>query len=144
MQIHPRARATPAVRREIARSTEPATVVAKRYGISSETLRKWRKRGEHACQDRSSRRRRLPWRANEEERAIICAMRRPTGFPLDDLTFVLRHFLLHLNRDSVYRVLKSEGLNRRPPKPTLVPAKGQGHFKEYDLGFIVSADGRRH
>ena len=136
MQIHSQARTTPAVRAEIARSTEPASVVAKRYGISDETVRKWRNRGEHACQDRSSRPRRLPWRANEEERAIICAVRRATGFPLDDLTFVLRHFLPHLNRDSVYRVLKSEGLNRRPPKPTSVPEKGQGRFKEYDLGFI--------
>jgi hypothetical protein len=56
---------------------------------------------------------------------IICAVRRSTSFPLDDLTFVLRHFLSHLNRDSVYRVLKSEGLNRRSPKPPLVPAKDQ-------------------
>ena len=136
MQIHPQARTTPAVRAEIARSIEPTSVVAKRYGISAETVRKWRRRGEQACQDRSSRPKRLPWRANEEERAIICAVRRTTGFPLDDLTFVLRHFLPHLNRDSVYRVLKSEGLNRRPPKPTTVPAKGQGRFKDYDLGFI--------
>jgi transposase InsO family protein len=136
MQIHPQARTTPAVRAEIARSTGPASIVAKRYGISDETVRKWRKRGEHACQDRSSRPRRLPWRASEEERAIICAVRRATGFPLDDLTFVLRHFLPHLNRDSIYRVLKSEGLNRRPPKPTSVPVKGQGRFKDYDLGFV--------
>ena len=136
MQIHPQARTTPAVRAEIARSTEPTSVVAKRYGISDETVRKWRKRGEQACQDRSSRPKRLPWRATEEERAIICAVRRATGFPLYDLTFVLRHFLPHLNRDSSYRVLKSEGLNRRPPKPITVPAKGQERFKDYDLGFI--------
>ena len=72
----------------------------------------------------------------EEERAIICAVRRSTGFALDDLTFVLRHFLPHLNRDSIYRVLKAEGLNRRPPKPTTQPRKGQGRFKDYDLGFV--------
>jgi transposase InsO family protein len=136
MQIHPQARTTPAVRADIARSTEPTSVVARRYGISEETVRKWRKRGEQACQDRSSRPRRLPWRMSEEERAIICAVRRATGFPLDDLTFVLRHFLPHLNRDSIYRVLKSEGLNRRPPKPTSLPARGQGRFRDYDLGFV--------
>ena len=73
---------------------------------------------------------------NEEERAIICAVRRATGFALDDLTFVLRHFLPHLNRDSIYRVLKAEGLNRRPPKPTAQPRKGQGRFQDYDLGFV--------
>src|SRR3546814_12282563 len=90
---------------------------------------KWRKRGEQAVQDRSSRPKRLAWRMNEEERAIICAVRRATGFALDDLTFVLRHFLPHLNRDSIYRVLKAEGLNRRPPKPAAQPRKGQGRFQ---------------
>jgi transposase len=136
VQIHPQARTTPVVRAEIARSTEPASVVAKRYGISDETVRKWRGRGEQAVQDRSSRPQRLAWCMTEEERAIICAVRRLTGFALDDLTFVLRHFLPHLNRDSIYRVLKAEGLNRRPPKPTTQPRKGQGRFKDYDLGFV--------
>lgn len=96
MQIHPPARTTPAVRAEIARSTKPVRILAKHYGISEETVRKWRKRGEQACQDRSSRPKRLPSRVTEEERAIICAVRGATGFPLNDLTFVLRHFLPHL------------------------------------------------
>src|SRR3954447_9211124 len=43
----------------------------------------------------------LPWKATEEERAIVCVLRRTTGFPLDDLTFVVTHFLPHLNRDAV-------------------------------------------
>jgi hypothetical protein len=73
---------------------------------------------------------------NEEERAIICAVRRATGFALDDLTFILRHFLAHLNRDSICKVLKAEGLNRRPPKLTKQPRKGQGRFQDYDLGFV--------
>lgn len=73
---------------------------------------------------------------NADERAIICAVRRATGFPLDDLAFVLWHLLPYLNRDSIYRVLKAEGLNRRPPKLTLQSRKGQGSFHDYDLGFV--------
>ena len=110
--IHPNARTTPAVRREIALSAEPSGVLAKRFGVSTETIRIWRKRGPEACQDRSARPHKLPWKASEEERAIVCALRQATGFPLDDLTFVVTHFLPHLNRDSVYRILKAEGLNR--------------------------------
>ena len=113
--IHPRARTTPAVRAEIARSTEPSGVLARRYGVSTETIRKWRKRGPAACHDRSSRPHKLPWKATEEERAIVCALRRATGFALDDLTFVVTHFLPHLNRDAIYRILKAEGLGRLPP-----------------------------
>src|SRR5215217_5294367 len=97
--IHPKARTTPAVLAEIARSTEPTGVLARRYGVSTETIRKWRKRGPGDCQDHSSRPHKLPWKATEEERAIVCALRRATGFPLDDLTFVVTHFLPHLNRD---------------------------------------------
>jgi transposase len=134
LAIHPNARTTPAVRAEIARSSEPAGELARRFGVSTETIRKWRKRGQTACRDRSSRPHRLPWKASEEERAVVCALRRATGFPLDDLTFVVRHFLPHLGRDNVYRILKAAGLNRRPGPAT--PERVAAKFKEYELGFV--------
>ena len=34
--IHPKARTTPAVRAEIARSTEPTGILAQRHGVSTE------------------------------------------------------------------------------------------------------------
>lgn len=136
LQIHPQARTPPAVRAEIARSSEPTSVLARRYGISDETVRKWRRRGSDACQDRSSRPWRLAWKASEEERAIVCQLRRSTGFGLDDLTFVLRHFLPHLNRDNIWRILKDAGLNRLPPVPKAGPVRGQGKFRDYDPGYV--------
>jgi transposase len=134
LAIHPKARTTPAVRAEIARSREPSGVLAQRYGVSTETIRKWRKRGPADCHDHSSRPHKLPWKATDEERAIVCALRRATGFPLDDLTFVVSHFLPHLNRDAVYRILKAEGLGRLPPASR--SRKPSGTFKDYDLGFV--------
>ena len=134
LSIHPNARTTPAVRAEIARSTEPTGVLAGRYEVSTETVRKWRKRGPGDCLDRSARPHKLPWKASEEERAVVCELRRATGFPLDDLTFVVRHFLPHLDRDNVYRILKAAGLSRRPaPAKPETPAS---KFKEYELGFV--------
>ncbi len=135
-QIHPNARTTPVTRAEIARSAEPTGVLARRYGVSTETIRKWRRRGPEDCQDRSPRPHKLPWKAAEEERAVVCALRRATNFALDDLTFVVAHFLPHLNRDSVWRILRAEGLSRRPPPHPDRPRRGQGRFKEYDLGFV--------
>jgi transposase len=132
--LHPQARTTPAVRQEIARSREPTSVLAQRFSVSTETIRKWRKRGAQDCQDRSSRPHKLPWKATEEERAIVCALRQATGFPLDDLTFVITHFLPHLNRDAVYRILKAEGLGRLPPAEQR--KRRSGTFKDYDLGFV--------
>src|SRR3954465_14107272 len=134
LSIHPNARTTPAVRAEIARSAEPTGQLARRYGVSTETVPKWRKRGPDDCLDRSARPHKLPWKASEEERAVVCALRRATGFPLDDLTFVVRHFLPHLGRDHGYRILRAEGLNRRPVRAT--PEKAAGKFKEYEVGFV--------
>ncbi len=134
LSVHPQARTTPAVRLEIARSSKSAGVLAKRYSVSTETIRKWRKRGVQDCQDRSSRPHKLPWKATAEERAIVCALRQATGFPLDDLTLVVTHFLPHLNRDAVYRILKAEGLGRLPPAHRR--KRESGTFKDYDLGFV--------
>ena len=135
LHIHPNARTTPATRAEIARSTEPSSALVRRYGVSAETVRKWRKRGAANCLDRSACPHHLPWKATEEERAVVCALRRATNFPFDDLTFVVTHFLPHLNRDSVWRILRADGLNRRPKPTSERPAKGQGTFRDYDLGF---------
>ena len=136
LQIHPNARTTPVTRAEIACSHERTGVLAQRYGVSTETIRKWRKRGAADCLDHSARPHHLPWKATEEERAIVCTLRRVTNFALDDLTFVITHFLPHLNRDSIWRILKAEGLNRRPKPASTQPAKGKGTFKDYDLGFV--------
>src|SRR3954469_15929993 len=78
LSIHPNARTTPAVRAEIARSREPTGVLAGRFGVSTETVRKWRKRGPGDCLDRSARPHKLPWKASEEERAVVCELRRAT------------------------------------------------------------------
>jgi hypothetical protein len=49
---------------------------------------------------------------------------------------VVTHFLPHLNRASIWRILRSEGLSRRRLPVSTQPARGQGVFRDYDLGFI--------
>lgn len=41
--LHKNARAAPAVRAEIAASSERASILAKRYGITEQTVYKWKK-----------------------------------------------------------------------------------------------------
>src|SRR3954471_1199609 len=89
LQIHPNARTTPITRAEIARSHARTGLLAQRYGVSTETIRKWRKRGAADCLDHSARPHQLAWKATEEERAIVCTLRRVTNFALNDLTFVI-------------------------------------------------------
>src|SRR4051794_5978162 len=136
LQIHPNARTTPVTRAEIAGSHERTGVLAQRYGVSTETIRKWRKRGASDCLDHSARPHQLPGRAPGGERAFVCPLRGVPNFALDALTFVMTLFLPHLTRDSIWRILKAEGLNRRPKPASTQPAKGKGTFKDYDLGFV--------
>ena len=70
LQIHPNVRTAPAIRAEIARSTEPSGTLARRFGVSSETIRNWRKRGSSDCLDHSARPHKLPWKATDEEHII--------------------------------------------------------------------------
>jgi hypothetical protein len=121
---------------EIARSSEPTGVLVRRYGVSDETIRKWRKRGADDCRDRTSRPRQLVLKATEEERAIVCCLWQMMEFGLDDRTFVVRRFLPHLNRGGSWRILKNAGLNRRPPKEHTRPARGKGTLRDYDMGYI--------
>src|SRR3954471_22495771 len=123
LQIHPNARTTPITRAEIARSHARSGLLAQRYGVSTETIRKWRKRGAADCLDHSARPHQLAWKATEEERALVCMLRRVTNFALDDLTLSSPISWAHRNRDSIWRILKAKGLNRRP-KPASTQTNG--------------------
>ena len=78
-QIHPNARTTPAVRAEIARSSAPTGLLAQRYGVSTETTRKWRKRGTADCLDRPARPTTCPGRPlPRSARWSACCVKEPT------------------------------------------------------------------
>ena len=47
---------------------------------------------------------------------------------------MVSHFLPHLDRDAVYRILRAEGLNRLPPATQA--RKPHGTFRDYEVGFI--------
>ncbi len=80
LQMHTNARTSRAGRAEIARSEEPTGILARHYGVSTGTVRKWRKRGPDDPFDHSARPRALPWKASAEVRAVVCALCRATDF----------------------------------------------------------------
>jgi hypothetical protein len=67
--------------------------------VSTETIHKWRKRGAGDCLDRSARPHKLPWKATDDEHAVVYTLRKASHFALDDLTFVVTHLLPHLCHD---------------------------------------------
>ncbi|MCK7577767.1 MAG: helix-turn-helix domain-containing protein, partial [Chromatiales bacterium] len=57
IRLHKNARTTPAIRREIQTSTLPIRELAERYGLSRQTVAKWRRRS--STEDASHRPHRL-------------------------------------------------------------------------------------
>ena len=136
LPIHPKARTTPTTRADIARSEEATGVLARRERVRAETIRPWPQRGGKEGPDHAARPPQRPGKATEEERAIVCALRRSTNWALDDLTCVVTPFLPPLQRDSSGRIRKAEGRSRHPRPVSSRPVKGAGTFQEYDLGLI--------
>ena len=76
--LHKLARTTPAVRAEIALSTESASALAERYGISVATVYKWRSRDDF--NDRSHTAHCLQTTLTPAQEAIVVALRRVSRY----------------------------------------------------------------
>lgn len=95
---HPRATTDEAVRRAIQASGEPATVLARRYGINRKTVQKWRARDATADLPRGRPQARVSTALTKEEEAIIIGFRKSTMLPLDDLLYAMQPKIPTLTR----------------------------------------------
>lgn len=155
-QIHLNTRTTPAVRAEITCSTKPSGTLAGRFGVSIETIRKWRKAAPKTASITPPSRTACPGKPPRRSArwSARCVRVQSTNFALDDLTFVVTHFLPHLDHDSLWRIFRAEGLNRQRALASERTARGTGQFRDYELGFIYidikqlpklqTATGERH
>ena len=110
ISLHKQATTTPRVRAGIQASTEPAWVLADRYGTTEQTIWKWRKR-DHV-QDRSHTPHRLQTTLTPAQEAIAVSLRRSLLLPLDDLLAVVREFLNpDVSRSGLDRCLRRHGVS---------------------------------
>lgn len=131
LRIHPNARTTPRTRGEIQASAQTAAVLARRYGVSETTIRRWRARTDQA--DRSHRRHNLGQSTSPTEEALIVELRRTLRLSTDDITEVMNRCGSHLSRDAVYRAMRRMGVAGR-----LAPAAvgSHGRFDATEPGFV--------
>jgi hypothetical protein len=90
-RLHKLASTTPAVRTEIAASTDSVAVLACRYGVSQATARKWKSRS--TPYDLSHTAHKLQTTLTPEQALVAVELRRTLLLPLDDLPNVAREFL---------------------------------------------------
>jgi len=135
ISLHKQATTTPKIRAAIQASAEPAWMVAERYGISEQTVWKWRKRD--SVHDRSHTAHRLQSTLTPAQEAVAVSLRRTLLLPLDDLLSVVREFLNpNVSRSGLDRCLRRHGVgNLRALKPK-APTPAHKPFKAYEPGYL--------
>ena len=135
ISLHKQATTTPKVRQAIQASDEPARVLSERFGVTEQTVYKWRRRD--SVDDRSHTPHRLRTTLSPAQEAVAVALRTSLLLPLDDLLAVVREFLNpDVSRSGLDRCLRRHGagnlreLKGKAPRPSHKP------FKAYDPGYL--------
>lgn len=138
IKLHANATTTPRTRRYLQQSTKSERALAKELGITTETVRRWRKRDD--VHDRSHTAHRLQTTLTEAQEAVVVELRRSLLLPLDDLLVITREFLNpDASRSGLDRCLRRHGISRLAD---LVPKEESGEkakpktFKSYEPGFV--------
>ena len=133
--LHKNARTTPAVRAEIAASKESASVLAQRFGITEQTVYKWKKR--QVFSDRSHTAHRLQTVLTPAQEAIVVELRRTLLLPLDDLLAVTREFICpDVSRSGLDRCLRRHAVGNLNELKPQAPAQSHKAFKSYEPGYV--------
>lgn len=133
--LHKNARTTPAVRAEIAASSEPAHVLAARYGVSPLCVYKWKKR--EVFTDRSHTAHHLQTTLTPAQEAIVVELRKTLLLPLDDLLAVTREFLCpEASRSGLDRCLRRHGVGNLRALLPPAPKEPGKTFKAYEPGYV--------
>ena len=133
--LHKNARTTPAVRAEIAASDEPASVLAQRFGITEQTVYKWKKRDVFG--DRSHTAHNLQTVLTPAQETVVVHLRRTLLLPLDDLLAVTREFICpHVSRSGLDRCLRRHGAGNLNALKPQEPAVAHKAFKSYEPGYV--------
>ncbi len=106
-----RAHTTAALRKQIQEAEGRVSELAERFGVSPQTIRKWRRRD--SVHDRSHRPKRLQTNLNGSQENLVVFIRLALRLPLDDLLALTRQFILpSMSRSALDRTLRRRGVSR--------------------------------
>jgi hypothetical protein len=112
-RMHPCARTTMKMRREIQDSDEPLRALAARLGVNPKTVAKWRRRRSTQDASKGPKRNDSTILAPSDE-ALIVVYRRRMKTTIDDCYLGLKGAIPHLSRSALHRCLQRHGLGRIP------------------------------
>ena len=131
--LHKNATTTPAIRAALRQATGSDYELARQYGLSRDTVRKWRKR--QTVHDASHTAHRLQTTLNAGQEELVIYLRTQLLLSLDDLLAVVREFIEPaMSRSALDRLLRRRGQSRLPV-PAQQPATVKP-FKAYEPGYV--------
>src|SRR5210317_1994932 len=135
ISLHKQATTTPKIRAAIQASADPAWMVAERYGISEQTVWKWRKRD--SVHDLSHTPHKLQTTLSPAQEAVAVTVRTTLLISLDDLLAVVREFLNpHVSRSGLDRCLRRHGVGSLRDLQAKAARPKHSGFKAYEPGYI--------
>jgi len=135
IHLHSQAKTTPKVRAAIQESDEAGTVLAARFGVTAQTIYKWRKRD--SVEDRSHTPHRLQTTLTPAQEAVAVALRKTLLVSLDDLLAVVREFLNpHVSRSGLDRCLRRHGVGNLHDLQAKTARPKHSGFKAYEPGYL--------
>jgi transposase InsO family protein len=132
-KLHQNAKTNYAIRLAIKQSHEPILVLAARYHLSWQTVKKWRERD--SLEDKSSRPHRLRTDLTTEQIERILFERKQFKKTVEDIFFTLEDEIPNLYPMKVYRVLARYGLSRLPDEFRMAERKIR-KFHRYGIGYL--------
>jgi transposase InsO family protein len=118
------------LRKEINQSNLTNLQQSEQYGVSQNTISKWRNR--ENLEDKSSRPKTIHNALSELEMLIVVELRLKTWWALDEIAEAINPENPEKVRSAVYRTFVREGINILPKKEKEKAKK----FKEYDPGYL--------
>ena len=135
LSLHKNATTTLALRAKIAASKEPAADLAVRYGVTLDTIYRWR--GRTSFKDRSHTAHQLATTLTSPQDVVAVELRRMLLLPPDDLLVEAREFFApDVSRSDMDRCLRRHGVNNLNALRPKMPADPQKTFKTFEPGFL--------
>jgi transposase-like protein len=135
IHLHKQATTTPKVRAAIQQSDEVGTLLAERFGVTPQTIYKWRNRD--SVEDRSHTPHRLQTTLTPAQEAVAVELRRTLLVSLDDLLAVVREFLNpNVSRSGLDRCLRRHGVGNLHDLQAKDPRPKHKAFKAYEPGYL--------
>jgi transposase InsO family protein len=135
IRLHKNARTTPAIRAEIAASSDSVACLAARYNVGEGTIRRWRQRS--VFSDASHTAHHLQTTLTPAQELIVVELRKCLLLPLDDLLAVTREFICaDVSRSGLDRCLRRHGVGNLNALKPRAPQPAPKAFKHYEPGYL--------